>query len=194
MCVSMSAGIYVRIPDKPLNHAGGDIRRRCETTTSAAPCPPVYSRYSGGFASSSEAAQVSGRLLRAPEHHRAQAAPPSRLRRRRYGASHMSEEGSWDPGSSTSAKQRNSLRSRSAASHRRRSSASSARSVESACSVISNRIDLEHRKAVDLLPDREVSSFADWLRAHPGAEFIGRDTAGSYVDEARLGAPEAVQS
>ena len=103
-------------------------------------------------------------------------------------------EGSWGPGSSTSAKQqRNSSRSRSAASHRRRSSASSAQSVDSAFSVISNRIDLEHRKAVDLLPNREASSFADWLRAHPGAEFIGRDMAGSYVDGARLGAPEAVQ-
>jgi hypothetical protein len=43
-------------------------------------------------------------------------------------------------------------------------------------------VDLERCEAVDLLPDREASSAADWSRAHPGTEFIGRDRAGSYVD------------
>ncbi len=39
-------------------------------------------------------------------------------------------------------------------------------------------VDLERRKPVDLLPDREASSLADWLRVHPGVEFIGRARAG----------------
>ncbi len=45
-----------------------------------------------------------------------------------------------------------------------------------ACATI--LVDLEHRKPVDLLTDREASSLTDWLRVHPGVEFIGRDRAG----------------
>ncbi len=54
-------------------------------------------------------------------------------------------------------------------------------------------VDLERRKPIDLLPDRQASTLADWLRAHPSIGFVGRDRAGSYADGAREGAPQAVQ-
>ena len=54
-------------------------------------------------------------------------------------------------------------------------------------------VDLERRKPVGLLPNREASSLADWLRVHPEVEFIGRDRGGAYAVGAREGAPQAVQ-
>lgn len=53
--------------------------------------------------------------------------------------------------------------------------------------------DLESRRVVDLLSDREAQSLAQWLKEHPGVEIISRDRAGSYAEGARLGAPDATQ-
>ncbi len=54
-------------------------------------------------------------------------------------------------------------------------------------------VDVGQHRPLDLLPGRSAESFAEWLKAHPGAKIITRDRAEVYADGAGEGAPDAVQ-
>lgn len=53
--------------------------------------------------------------------------------------------------------------------------------------------DLERRRVIDLLPDRQTHTVAEWLRSHAPPEIISRDRGGAYAEAGRQGAPRAVQ-
>lgn len=54
-------------------------------------------------------------------------------------------------------------------------------------------VDLEKRRVIDLLPDREAATLAAWLRRHPGVEVVSRDRSPTYASAINEGAPGAVQ-
>jgi transposase len=54
-------------------------------------------------------------------------------------------------------------------------------------------VDLETRRPVDLLPNRDPETVAQWLKAHPGINLVTRDRSASYREAIRMGAPDAIQ-
>jgi len=54
-------------------------------------------------------------------------------------------------------------------------------------------VDLEKRKVIDLLPDRESAILKSWLEKHPEIESVSRDRSFVYAEAVRSGAPQAEQ-
>lgn len=54
-------------------------------------------------------------------------------------------------------------------------------------------VDLEQRKPIDLLPDREGETLQEWLKAHPGVEVVTRDRSAVYAHAVTTAAPTAIQ-
>jgi transposase len=53
--------------------------------------------------------------------------------------------------------------------------------------------DLERRRVVSLLPDREPATAEAWLRQHPGISIVSRDRGGGYGEAVARALPDAIQ-
>ena len=53
--------------------------------------------------------------------------------------------------------------------------------------------DLEQRRIIDLLPDREAATVTAWLAARPSIDVIARDRGAGYIQAATDGRPNAIQ-
>ncbi|MGO9774882.1 MAG: ISL3 family transposase [Roseiarcus sp.] len=53
--------------------------------------------------------------------------------------------------------------------------------------------DLERRRIIDLLPDREMATVAAWFRDHREVEIVSRDRGGGYGEAARRELPHVLQ-
>ena len=53
--------------------------------------------------------------------------------------------------------------------------------------------DLEHRRTVALLPDREIATVRAWLSDHPEIMVVSRDRGGGYGEAAAKALPGAIQ-
>jgi hypothetical protein len=54
-------------------------------------------------------------------------------------------------------------------------------------------VDLEKRKVIDLLPDREAGTLTNWLLEHPSVETVARDRSPTYRNGIVMGTPYATQ-
>lgn len=54
-------------------------------------------------------------------------------------------------------------------------------------------VDLQNKQVVDLLPDREAGTLAQWLKGHPEVRVVSRDRYSAYALGAKNGAPQAIQ-
>ena len=54
-------------------------------------------------------------------------------------------------------------------------------------------INMETRKPIDVLDDRQATTLTDWLRDNPGVQVVCRDRAGADPRGAKDGAPDATQ-
>jgi transposase len=53
--------------------------------------------------------------------------------------------------------------------------------------------DLERRRIVALLPNRETATVQAWLSGHPGIKIVSRDRGGGYGEAVTRAIPEAIQ-